>query len=221
MPKQLLALERNGPKRLEIAWDLRWRMVTVKVDSQEIGRIEGGMEAVQKGQEFILPDGRVLLVQLKRNLFSANLEVKMDGKPVPGSSTDPESRWRTAYGILFFLAGLNIILGLVVWLFDITYLASIGLGVSSILFGLVFLVLGYFVRQKSKAALIIAIIIFTIDAISGVFLSAAATGNPGASGIVLRSIFLVYLVRGISAISELQQEQVERRRLRHAEKERF
>ncbi|MBK9053673.1 MAG: hypothetical protein IPL78_23065 [Chloroflexi bacterium] len=119
------------------------------------------------------------------------------------------------------MAGLNIILGLVVWLFDITSWQAYGLGVSSILFGLVFLVLGYFVRQKSKAALIIAIIIFTIDAISGVFLSAAATGNPGASGIVLRSIFLVYLVRGISAISELQQEQVERRRLRHAEKERF
>ena len=228
MPKQSFAIERNGSKRLELwwdvgwrtPWDIGWRTVIVKLDAIEIGRIEGGQKALQEGRQIALPDGRMLTIQLNRNWLTANLEVKINGKPLPGSSTDPEQILLNAYGILFVVAGLNIILGVVAWTFEIRFLQSFGMGPASVFFGLVFLILGLFTRQKNLVALSVAIMLFTIDGIVGFFVATSA-GTINGAGLVIRLFFLIFMIRGLRAIRELQQEQVERRRLRRAEKERY
>ncbi|MBN1315829.1 MAG: hypothetical protein JXA42_10185 [Anaerolineales bacterium] len=44
--------------------------------------------------------------------MSTELQVLHNGKPLPDSASDPEKRIKTAYSIVFFIAGLSIILGI-------------------------------------------------------------------------------------------------------------
>jgi len=204
MPKQMYALEPGGPKQLEISWKGMWKDFTVKLDDQVIGGLSGQKE-LKAGKQFTLPDGSTLSTQLVQKMSSAELQVLRNGQPLPGSSSDPESRLKNAYGMVFFVAGLNIVLGLIAVLFKVEFLQAIGIGLFSIFFGLVFLVLGFFVKKRSLIALIFAIVIFALDGILGLVLSVMAGVEPGVAGLIARVFLIIPMVQGIPAIRELRQ----------------
>ena len=95
-----------------------------------------------------MPDGSTLTVQLVKKLTSVELRLLRDGQPLPGSATDPETLLKGAYVILYFIAGLNIVLGAIAYLLKAEILQSMGMGFYSIVFGAVFLVLARFVRRR-------------------------------------------------------------------------
>jgi len=204
MPKQMYALEPGGPKQLEISWKGMWKDFTVKFNDQVIGTLSGQKE-LKAGQPFTLPDGSALSVQLVQKFFSAELQVLRNGQPLPGSSSDPASRLKNAYGIVFFVAGLNIVLGLIATLFQVEFLWAIGIGFFSIIFGLVFLLLGFFVKKRSLIALILAIVIFALDGILGLVFSVMAGVEPGIGGLLARVFLIIPMVQGIPAIRALKQ----------------
>ena len=72
-----------------------------------------------------------------------------DGEPLPGSSSDPQTRYKNAYLIVYFIAGLNLLLGVLASLFNVALLQQLGIGFGSILLGFVYLLLGFFVQKKS------------------------------------------------------------------------
>ncbi len=156
MPKQSYALEAGGEKRLEISWTPFWKDITVSLDGNSIGTIPN-QKALTTGQEFRLPDGSALKVQLVNRVTSTELQVLRNGQPLPGSASDPQTRLKYAYWVVYFVAGLNLVLGLISFLFNVEFLQQIGIGFGSILFGLVFLALGFFTQRKSMVALILAI----------------------------------------------------------------
>jgi hypothetical protein len=39
-----------------------------------------------------------------------------NGQPIPGSASDPQTKVKNAYGMVYFVAGLNLVLGLVSFL---------------------------------------------------------------------------------------------------------
>jgi glucose dehydrogenase len=96
---------------------------------------------------------------------------------------------------------LNLFLGLIAWLFQVEFLQDIGIGFYSIIFGLVFLVLGFFVKRRSAVALILAIAIFALDALLGLL----AGGASYATGLVVRVILIIPMVQGVGAIRALKQ----------------
>ncbi len=202
MPTQRYALEAGGPQRLEISWRGFWKDTTIQLDGNAISTIPGQKE-LRAGQEFVLPDKSVLRVQLVTGLTS-ELRILRDGKPLPNSASDPATRLKTAYGIVFFIAGLNIVLGLVSELFQVEFLQQLGIGVFSIGFGLIFLALGFAVRRQSQIALIIAIAIFALDGILGLAVSASAGGRPSTVGIIVRIFLLIPMVQGVVAIKTLK-----------------
>ena len=203
MPKQSFALEAGGEKRLEVSWKGLYKDVTVSLDGNSVGVIPN-QKALSAGQEFRLIDGSTIKVQLVSKLMSTELQVLRNGQPLPGSSSDPQTRLKTAYGMVYFVAGLNLVLGFVSFLFNVEFLQQIGIGFGSIIFGLVFLVLGFFVQRKSAVALILAIVIFALDGILGVFLAASQGYNPGAGGIIARIFLLIPMVQGVGAIKALK-----------------
>ena len=136
--------------------------------------------------------------------MSSELQVLRNGKPVPGSASDPQARLRNAYLMVYFIAGLNLVLGFVSLLFDVELLRQLGVGIGSILFGLVFLALGFFVQRQSTLALILAIVIFALDGIVGIFLAASQGYNPGSGGIVARIFLVIPMVQGLGAIKALK-----------------
>lgn len=203
MPKQSFALEAGGEKCMEVSWKGLYKNVTVSLDGNSVGVIPN-QKALSAGQEFGLPDGSTIKVQLVNKLMSTELQVLRNGQPLPGSSSDPQTRLKNAYGMVYFVAGLNFVLGFVSFLFNVEFLQQLGIGFVSIIFGLVFLVLGFFVQRKSAIALILAVIIFAFDGILGVVLAASQDYTPGAGGIIARIFLLIPMVQGIGAIKALK-----------------
>lgn len=164
MPKHNYALERGGEKSLEISWKGRFINFEVRFEGNLLGTIPNKKE-LQKGQIFQLPDGTSLLVQM----IQSELRVLRDGQPLPGSISDPAARLKLSFQFIFFIAALNIVLGLATLFFQVKYLQALGYGIISIALGLIFLVLGFFTQRRSRTALIIALIIFGLDCALAIF----------------------------------------------------
>jgi len=147
-----------------------------------------------------------LHVQLVQSFGSAELQVLRNGQPLPGSGSDPDQRLAGAWGVLLFVAGLNIVLGLVAVLFDVGLLKTIGVGWESIAEGVVFGGLAYAVRRwRSAIALGVAIAIFAIDGVLGIVASIGASSTPPIGGIFFRVMLLIAMVRGFGAIRAIKE----------------
>jgi hypothetical protein len=203
MQKLTYALEPGGPKRLEVSWKAMWKEFTVKVDDRVVGRTSGQQE-LREGKRFRLKDGSYLSVKLVNKLTGVELEILHDGQPLPGTSADPATGLKNAYRTVFLVAGLNSVLGLVAVLLEAPFLQALGIGFYSILFGLVFLVLGFFVKRRSQVALILTIAIFALDGILGFVLMSAEGVIPSPGGLLGRILLMVPMIQGISAIRALK-----------------
>lgn len=203
MPNQTYALDEGGEKRLKLEWKGAFKDLNVIVDGQSIGVIPD-QKALSQGQTFQLEDGSNLKVQLVRNLMSTELQVLRDGQPLPGSASDPHTRHKNAYILIYFIAGLNLVLGLLASVFNVAFLQELGIGFVSILLGLVYLILGFFVQRKSSLALILTIVLFAGDSLLGVVLAVMEGSNPGVAGLVVRVLLLILLFQGVPAIKALK-----------------
>ncbi len=132
------------------------------------------------------------------------LHLVRDGEPIPGSAGDPATRHAAAWGMVAVIAGLNVALGLLVELFDIGFLRAIGVGWGSVVSGLVYGVLAFFVRRRSLVALALAIGLFVLDGAFMLVAAARAGGSPPVGGLVARIFFLIPMLRGLGAIRELR-----------------
>jgi len=198
------ALEPGGPKRLEVSWKAMWKDFTVKVDDRVVGVVSDPKQ-LREGKQFKLKDGSTLSVRLRNTLSGVDLEILRDGQPLPGTSADPATRHKAAYGVIFFVAVLNTFLGMSAVLFQIPFLLTLGVGFSSAIFGLVFLLLGFLVKRKSQLALILAIAVFVVDGILGIVFATMAGVTPSAGGLLARILLIIPMIQGIPAIRALKQ----------------
>jgi hypothetical protein len=206
MPKQQLALEAGGAKRLEISWGMNFKNVSVKLDGREVGTIPD-QKALKEGRTFTLDDGSRLQVQLVRSAMSQDLQVLRNGKPLPGSASDPEKKLSTAYGVIFFVGGLSLVIGLLAEIANIDFLRTLGAGWFSVVVGAIFIGLGFLVKQRMLIALYAAIVLYALDAVLLVVAAVSVPGGrPPVSGIVLHVIFLIFMFQGISALQELNRQ---------------
>lgn len=205
MAKMLFTLEPGGEKRLQVSWKGMYKETSVFLDDQLVGTIQG-QKALAAGQDFTLIDGSVVHVQLVTKVFNTELQVLRNGQPLPGSATDPQARLKAAYIITYFIAGLNLVLGLVATLFQVEFLQQLGIGFYSLIFGLIFLVLAIFIQRKSMVSLILAIIIFIVDGVLGFVFSVIAGVTPSTTGILGRVILLIPMFQGIGAIKALKKQ---------------
>jgi hypothetical protein len=201
MPTAWFALDPGGPKRLEVRWAGAWKDVAIHLDGAPIGAIPSKAE-LQEGRSFTLPDRSILHVKLVRSFADIELQVTRNGAPLPGSATDPAERVRLAGSITLFIAVCSGLSGLMAAVFQVKSLTRLGLGWPSVVEGAVLGVLGIFTLRRSKAALILAITVFAIEGIAVLTLRAGGSGPPPL-GLLIRFVLLLPMIRGISAIDEL------------------
>lgn len=199
MPKQEFSFEKGGPKRLVLSWKGIWKNFTITLDGQEIGKMNGQKE-LKQGGEYTLPDGSTLKVQLVQKFSGAELKVMKDGEPLPGTASDPEQKIKVAYGLIFFIAGLNILIGLLGLFLQSDFFFEMGWGLYQMIFGLVFLGLGFWARAKSSIALIIATVIFALDSVLILF-----SGGSNFAWILVRVLLLIPIYQGIDAVKQLKE----------------
>ena len=203
MPKQSFALEPGSTHRLEIQWKGLYKDTTLTLDGVQLGPVlDQGL--LRAGQELPLPDGSLLKLHLVSNLAGTELRVTRNGIPLPGSASNPETKVGTAAGIIFFVAGLNLLLGVISLLTRSEFLASLGIGWFSIIFGAFFLVMGFLVKKRSMVALTLSIVVFSLDALVGVIGSIAMGGAPAIGGLVFRVFLIIPMVQGVGAITALK-----------------
>src|SRR5215831_15614257 len=103
------ALEKDGPKRLEIGWRRGWKDYTVTLDGAQVAAFPG--ELPLAGATAALPDGSNLELVLFRGTANGTvLEVKRNGQPMPGAAgpvVDAEGQMHTAGTYLYLAAGLT------------------------------------------------------------------------------------------------------------------
>ena len=203
MPTVRFAMERSGPKRLEVSWKFGWKEFQVRLDGAPMGSAEGKSE-LQAGREFELPDGSRLHVQLTKQL-----QLTRNGKPVPGSAGDPMAILKMSYGLIFFIGGANLVVGVLAEAMgDSTFSAVFGWPDAVV--GALFVGLGLFVRRRSTIALGVAVAllggILLLRVVGG--LAAISQGGVpmGIGGIALGIVFLISICKGFGAISQLEAE---------------
>jgi hypothetical protein len=204
MPSRSYALEEGGKKRLELSWSGFWSNFTVSLDGMPVGALPKG-QSLKDAQNFRLPDGSVIQVQLIQKSTGSYLEVLRDGKPLPGSDTNPRSILNTAAGIIYFFSGVNLLAGIIAVFFDVQWLQDYGIGFGSIIIGFIYLPLAYFTSQASSIALLLAILLYIVDGISGIVLTVMAGGIPAFGGMIFRIVMLIPMFRGFGAITKLKQ----------------
>ncbi|MEI6519000.1 MAG: hypothetical protein WCO98_03000 [bacterium] len=196
------ALVPDGPKCLLISWEgISKKDFTVKYNDAILGVINSDVE-LQKGKEFQLPDESILHIQLKG--IPRELCISHNGKPVIGSSNHPEERLKGAVSLLYLLAILNIVIGLLAEIFNISILKQLGLGYGSAVLGIIYGILAFFTKRRSLPALYIAFGIYILDTIS-MFAGMSQPGvNFSVAPFFVRYIFIYYLWKGIVGLKELK-----------------
>ncbi|MGE0788299.1 MAG: hypothetical protein AB7S26_21680 [Sandaracinaceae bacterium] len=202
MPKKSFALERNAPKRLEVEWTGAFADVTVRWDGDFVAGLDRG--DLESGTEVPLPAGttiRLSLASLGTLGNAKRLAVHFaDGRPVPGSDDDPTEAGKQAGYILYFIAALNALCGVIAMATQNEMLLNAGAGIASLVMALVMGVLGLFTMRGSRIALGIAIGLYAADWLLGVGLSISDGASPSMGGIFIRIAFIVALGRSFMAM---------------------
>ena len=157
MPVLQFALEPRGPRRLEICWTPDWRNTLVRLDGASLGGFET-KEELEQGREFRLSTGSVLSVRRPRHGWLVPLEVHLDGQRIfpSGFVADPQAAFRRAVHTLWLIGGINAATGLWIMYSSQAKTPGVAAGLVTLVYGLVFLVLGALMRRTSMAALSIA-----------------------------------------------------------------
>jgi hypothetical protein len=176
MPSRSYALEEGGKKRLELSWSGFWSNFTVSLDGTPLGTLPRG-QSLKDGQEFRLPDGSIIHIQLIQKPTGNYLEVLRDDKPLPGSDTNPRTILNTAAGVIYFFSGVNLLVGIIAVLFNVQWLQDYGIGFGSIIIGFIYLPLAYFTGEGSSIALLLAVLLYIVDGVAGIVHH--GRGSPG------------------------------------------
>ncbi|MCP3059627.1 hypothetical protein LXT21_12645 [Myxococcus sp. K38C18041901] len=125
---------------------------------------------------------------------------------MPGSSTDPEQQIKTAAYMLYFLAGLNTLLGVIAMLTASEEMDALGLGIGSIVFGALVAVFGFFTYRATRFEPILAVLLYIGDTVVTLM---DAGGKPNVFGFIVRVYIIVTLVKAAQAAGELKRREQE------------
>lgn len=203
MPKQILPLEPNGRPRLELTWGDYMRNFEIKLDGRPIGRIDGGRAELTKEQVFVLPDGSTLSVQLRQKFMVEELQLLRDGRPLPGSASDPERKLSAAVRAAFSAGVAALAGGLGIVLLGWDALRAFTLSEYSAVAGLLLIGLAVWMARRAPLAAAVAFVALIADGALALVLHQAqgASFSIGVTlGIMARVFFAVPIFQGFSAL---------------------
>lgn len=203
MPKKTYALEAGGQPRVTVEWRGMWKDIRVSVDGSDLGVIPNKKD-LEAGRSFPLPTGGVLAVQLVSQFAAVELRVTRDGVSLPGSASDPAERVKQAAYVLYFIAALNIVLGLVTELGAVELLRAVGVGWASVVEGSLYAVIAWRAKKGSRVALVLGITLFGLDTLLLIVSALQSSHSPSMGGLVARLFFFMPLIKGLQGARELR-----------------
>jgi len=225
MPHKVYFLNTEKKEKLDLYWKGSFKDFTVKLDNNELGVIKTKKE-LKEGREFVTGYNKKLRIRLFMQLgIIPCIEILFNDNPVPGTATDPKRQLTDIFYFVLFIAVLNIVSGLISLIFDITAFSDHGIGLNSIIYGVLFIMMGLIInKRQSMFALIAVISLLGLDIIF-VLIRIAEYGvqsNPWPT-IVIKMSFMLYLCKGFSAIMRIRQlkfMEMEKERINNEKKQR-
>lgn len=198
------ALAEGEPKRLEIESRALWKNCRIFLDGVEIGRIPD-QKAVMQGLSYPLPDGSTLTMKLDYKVVFTQFRMERNGVPLPGTMAHPLDQLKSAYILIYIVGGMDLLLGLLAALLHSEMLRGFGFSWLSMIIGAVFLLLGLLTQRRSKAALIIAVILYAIDAWLSLIMLEMIRGYASSS-LLVHTLFIIPMILGIGALDKLKKQ---------------
>jgi hypothetical protein len=191
MKKLRLALDRGGPRRLEVRWGQGPSGGLVLLDSAEVATFDPSRLAT--GVSVALPDGTALRIERSpRRWWSVALRddllVDRQGVPVPGSDGDPRTIGRRAARLIALFGVLLVVYGLLWQLFSVE---SHGPGSALFLEGVLLLILAAVAAFGVRTPLLLAALLIAAEATVIV----VRTGQFTPTALVVNALVVVYLVQ--------------------------
>lgn len=207
MPQRIYFLDSGKKEKLDICWKGFYKNLTVKIDNKELGVFKSKKE-LREGRAFDINYNKKLKVRLVNEfgIFPC-IEILMNGRPVTGTMTDPQKQLTDIFYVILLIAALNFIVGLTWIIFKIKAFEDHGLGLNTIVYGAIFLMMGFIIyKRQSLIALIVVITLLMLDIIYVVAHSAeyAVQSNPW-STITIKILIILYICRGFLAFKRLRQ----------------
>lgn len=206
MPKQKFHLDSAKTQEVLVQWKGIWKDVTVSHNGAVLGEPIPNMAALKLGRDYTLPDGRTLNVKFEAGLTKNRLELKIDGRPIAGSAGDPKTQLKLATGVIWFIAGLSILLG-VLGMTGVKFIEQMGIGWPSVAVGVVMGVLAFFTGKKSQLALGIAMGLFAVDTVLTLMAGMDAGGRVPTTGLIVRAFLFIAMFQGFGAIKKVKDEE--------------
>lgn len=225
MPHKIYFLNTEKKEKLDLYWKGSFKDFTVKLDNNELGVIKTRKE-LKEGREFITGHNKKLEIRLfmQFGIFPV-IEILFNDNPVPGTMTDPKKQLNDIFYFVLVIAVLYILSGLAGLIFDIEAFSDHGIGLNSIIYGALFIMMGLIINKRhSMFALIAVISLIGLDIIF-VLIRIAEYGvksNPWPT-IVIKMLFMLYLCKGFSALMRLRQiklMEMEKERIEREKKQR-
>ena len=203
MPKKSFYLDQDKQERINITSGFSWRNTKIIHNGSVIGSFKNQKE-LKEGGEFTLDSERNLSVKLAGK-FQPELELLINGEVIKGSPTDPAMQLKNAGGLAIGIGSLSILAGFIAEVWQIPRLLEAGIGIGSIIVGVVIIILGIFVKKRSFVALAVIVGLIILDIVAGVYFAINSTtdANPS-TGVIIKVFFLMGLFKGFRAIKELR-----------------
>jgi len=188
-----------------VRWQGIWKNVEVLFDGQPLGEPFPNFKALKIGRRFHLPDGRPLDVKFVQATFNTQgLTLLLDGRPLPGAGNDPRVQIKLAAGLLYFVAGLSALLG-ILGLAGVRFMRDLGFSWPSLVAGVVLAVLAFVgVKYRSRAAFGVAAGIIALDMIA-TFALTAGVGRVPFAAIFFRVLIIAAVIRAIKAVGDVRE----------------
>ena len=206
MPTYTYPIERGGPRLIEVSWKGFYKKMTVHFGEQQLGIISGRKE-LKRGKCFILPTGEELCVRLVSNIVASELHLLVNGKPLPGSGSDPWQQLKICAGSLYFFSAVSFLFGVISVMADKE--GSTG-GYISMGVGMLYVALAWLVSKGYPVALTIAVVLIAVNAILLVTLPLMNDQPPRFGWFVFYILMILPLFRGFAAARAVQAERSEK-----------
>jgi hypothetical protein len=198
MTTRRFALERGGPRRLEVRWRWPRRDARVSLDGVPVGA-PLDRRTFLRGRTLALPDGTALIVRWAKPEWwsvglGGELRLERQGVPVPGSDGDPPVVARRAARLAGFFGALMLLIG-GAWALAAKAAAAATWAVVLGAEGLVVLVLAVVGAFGVRGAILAAAVVLAFDGVAQSALVLWVGGYPNPLGLAIRAAMVVQLVR--------------------------
>ncbi len=204
MPTKRYALIQGEPKDLEVRWHLLQRQIKLSYLGKELFAGSLADPRLQQGLTLVLAEGKELLIKQQRQGIFAELELSFQGKPLPGSDSDPERKIAAGWSLLYLIGFFNLLFGFLAVVVKLSFLQNLGVNSYALVLGILYIVLAFFTQKGHALALLVGMLLYLGDGTLSLYLAVSTKAGIPYGGLVVRLLFLLFMYRAFRAFSQLR-----------------